>query len=122
MKKIKRKIRVEEDDQEVVFGAETKLNPVDDNPQQPESQENNLPSTNNPYTIEDVDQMEPDEILNLVYFNIPDNLDISVKNRLAQRADEVRRQRESGQIPQHSAEDIAKKVIADAQLMLQRNR
>lgn len=94
--------------------------PVANNTQQQEqqNQQQNTETTgqdivdqNKPlFTKDDVDKMSPGEIINYVYVSMPQNIDAETKQALLSRADQLRRDAETGKDVQERARQILRSI------------
>ena len=67
--------------------------------------------TNKPlFTKDDVEKMTPGEIINYVYVSTPQNIDAETKQALLARADQLRRDAETGKDVQERAKQILRSV------------
>lgn len=73
-------------------------------------------------TPADVDGMDEADVIDKVYFNIPDNLDDATKQKLYDRANQIRLNRENGTLTGKNMSDMAKGVISDAQAFLKNRK
>lgn len=111
--------------QQVTFGTSVNLsqkdteedtNPIDTD-EEPNPDENK--ST---LTVDDVDGMDEADVLDKVYFNIPDNIGDDVKQKLFDRANQIRLNRENGTLNGKNMSDMAKNVISNAQSFLKNQK
>lgn len=111
--------------QQVAFGAGTNLsqngNEEDTNPIDTDEEPN--PDENKPaLTVDDVDGMDEADVLDKVYFNIPDNIGDDVRQKLFDRANQIRLNRENGTLNGKNMSDMAKNVISNAQNFLKNQK
>ena len=62
------------------------------------------------FTKDDVEKMSPGEIINYVYVNTPQNIDAETKQALLARADQLRKDAETGKDVQERARQILRSV------------
>lgn len=75
-----------------------------------------------PFTADDVDGMDEADVIDKVYFNIPDNLDDATRQKLYDRANQIRLNRENGTLTGKNMSDMAKNVISNAQTFLKNQK
>lgn len=75
-----------------------------------------------PFTADDVDGMDEADVIDKVYFNIPDNLDDTTRQKLYDRANQIRLNRENGTLTGKNMSDMAKNVISNAQTFLKNQK
>lgn len=75
-----------------------------------------------PFTADDVDGMDEADVIDKVYFNIPDNLDDATRQKLYDRANQIRLNRENGTLTGKNMSDMAKNVISNAQAFLKNQK
>lgn len=75
-----------------------------------------------PFTADDVDGMDEADVIDKVYFNIPDNLDDATRQKLYDRANQIRLNRENGTLSGKNMSDMAKNVISNAQSFLKNQK
>lgn len=84
----------------------------------PQSSQPNQNSNEPQFTAQDVDGMDENEVLNYVYFDIPQNIDDATRQKLYARADQIRQNRQNGTITGQSATELANGIIRDAKNFL----
>lgn len=62
------------------------------------------------FTKDDVEKMSPGEIVNYVYVNMPQNIDAETKQALLNRADQLRKDAETGKDVQERARQILRSI------------
>lgn len=62
------------------------------------------------FTKDDVEKMSPGEIINYVYVNMPKNIDADTKQALMNRADQLRRDAETGKDVKERARQIMRSI------------
>lgn len=62
------------------------------------------------FTADDVANMTPGDVLNYVYVNPPQNIDMQTKQALLKRADEIRKDADAGKDVKQRAEEILKSI------------
>lgn len=62
------------------------------------------------FTKDDVEKMSPGEIINYVYVNMPQNIDAETKQALMNRADQLRRDAETGKDVKERARQIMRSI------------
>ena len=111
--------------QQVTFGAGTNLsqngNEEDTNPIDTD-EEPNPDENKSTLTVDDVDGMDEADVLDKVYFNIPDNIGDDVRQKLFDRANQIRLNRENGTLNGKNMSDMAKNVISNAQSFLKNQK
>lgn len=76
-----------------------------------QNQETETLDTNKPlFSKEDVEKMSPGEIINYVYVAMPPNLDADTKQALLARADQLRKDAETGKDVQDRARAIMRSI------------
>ena len=79
------------------------------------AQETDLVANTTPTLQEqDVDSLEDKDVMNYVYFNVPQDIDEGTRQALFNRADQIRQKQMSGSTTPKDQEDFAKGVIAAA--------
>ena len=81
--------------------------------EQETEQENDI-SAATPQQI-DVDKLSDEEVMNYVYFNVPQDIDASTLQSLHARADQIRQKRTNGNMSPQDQEKFANGIIAAAQ-------
>lgn len=105
--------------QQVTFGSDTNLTNNSDEIKSIDTGEDVNPEENkSALTTSDVDEMDEADVIDKVYFNIPDNIDDAVRQKLYDRANQIRLNRENGTLTGKNMSDMAKNVISDAQAFL----
>ena len=69
-----------------------------------------LDATKPLFTKDDVANMTPGEIINYVYVSMPQNIDAQTKEALLQRADELRKDAQTGKDVQERARQILRSI------------
>lgn len=109
--------------QQVTFGSDTNLTNNSDEIKSIDTDEDVNPEENKPsLTTSDVDDMDEADVIDKVYFNIPDNIDDAVRQKLYDRANQIRLNRENGTLTGKNMSDMAKNVISDAQAFLKNQK
>lgn len=79
------------------------------------AQETDLVANTTPTLQEqDVDSLEDKDVMNYVYFNVPQDIDEGTRQALFNRADQIRQKQMSGSTTPKDQEEFAKGVIAAA--------
>lgn len=109
--------------QQVTFGSDTNLTNNSDEIKSIDTDEDVNPEENKAsLTASDVDEMDEADVIDKVYFNIPDNIDDAVRQKLYDRANQIRLNRENGTLTGKNMSDMAKNVISDAQAFLKNQK
>lgn len=109
--------------QQVTFGSDTNLTNNSDEIKSIDTDEDVNPEENKTsLTTSDVDDMDEADVIDKVYFNIPDNIDDAVRQKLYDRANQIRLNRENGTLTGKNMSDMAKNVISDAQAFLKNQK
>lgn len=109
--------------QQVTFGSDTNLTNNSDEIKSIDTDEDVNPEENkSALTTSDVDDMDEADVIDKVYFNIPDNIDDAVRQKLYDRANQIRLNRENGTLTGKNMSDMAKNVISDAQAFLKNQK
>lgn len=109
--------------QQVTFGSDTNLTNNSDEIKSIDTDEDVNPEENKTaLTTSDVDEMDEADVIDKVYFNIPDNIDDAVRQKLYDRANQIRLNRENGTLTGKNMSDMAKNVISDAQAFLKNQK
>lgn len=109
--------------QQVTFGSDTNLTNNSDEIKSIDTDEDVNPEENkSTLTTSDVDEMDEADVIDKVYFNIPDNIDDAVRQKLYDRANQIRLNRENGTLTGKNMSDMAKNVISDAQAFLKNQK
>ena len=109
--------------QQVTFGSDTNLTNNSDEIKSIDTDEDINPEENKSgLTTSDVDEMDEADVIDKVYFNIPDNIDDAVRQKLYDRANQIRLNRENGTLTGKNMSDMAKNVISDAQAFLKNQK
>lgn len=110
--------------QQVTFGASQNISGSDgDEFEKIDTDEDVNPEENKPpFTADDVDNMDEGDVLDKVYFNIPDNIDDATRQKLYDRANQIRLNRENGTLTGKNMSDLAKNVISNAQNFLKNQK
>lgn len=109
--------------QQVTFGSDTNLTNNSDEIKSIDTDEDVNPEENKAsLTTSDVDEMDEADVIDKVYFNIPDNIDDAVRQKLYDRANQIRLNRENGTLTGKNMSDMAKNVISDAQAFLKNQK
>lgn len=109
--------------QQVTFGSDTNLTNNSDEIKSIDTDEDVNPEENkSALTTSDVDEMDEADVIDKVYFNIPDNIDDAVRQKLYDRANQIRLNRENGTLTGKNMSDMAKNVISDAQAFLKNQK
>lgn len=86
---------------------------------QSQQQTTNTYDPNKPlFNKDDVEQMSPGEVINYVYVNMPQNIDAETKQALLNRADQLRKDAETGKDVQERARQILRSIGANIDIGL----
>ena len=78
---------------------------------QSQQQTTNTYDPNKPlFNKDDVEQMSPGEVINYVYVNMPQNIDSETKQALLNRAEQLRKDAETGKDVQERARQILRSI------------
>ena len=85
--------------------------------EQEQEQENEIATATTTPALQqiDVDKLSDEEVMNYVYFNVPQDIDASTLQSLHARADQIRQKRTNGNMSPQDQEKFANGIIAAAQ-------
>jgi len=94
----------------VAADVNTQEESLDDITQDTDNVANNTPTLQ----AQDVNDLEDKDVMNYVYFNVPQDIDDSTRQALFNRADQIRQKQMNGSTTPKDQEEFAKGVIAAA--------